>query len=150
MSAHQRQPERVVARPLSIPDWSGTLSRTDAITGTLTCSSTGWRMALTGTPDGRGMVHLTARFDSPVMADDAAPWTDEFGIGQLHEVRRGDPGSGYVCLWTGTIRSFDLKTWAGEMADRYGGRMALTGKTQGPGVISLRAVASVVSEPQNV
>lgn len=72
MSARQRQQSSSAAR-LSIPEWSGSLSRTDTCGGHLICSSTGWRMAVTGTADGARLVHLTAKFDSPVFADDAFP-----------------------------------------------------------------------------
>jgi len=50
---------------------------------------------------------------------------------------------GYICLWTGSVCTDDGKVWAGEIADRYGGRLVLTGKSHGGCVTSLRAVARV-------
>jgi hypothetical protein len=138
MSARQRAPERIVSPRLSIPEWQGVLSRTDIITGNLICSSTGWRLKMTGTADGK-VILLTAQFDSPVFGDDAFPGAIEGEIVKPHEKQ----AAGYDCFWTGSIKTDDRKAWAGEMGDRYGGRLALTGKAQGPGVISLRAVASV-------
>ena len=133
MSARQRDVIR--HEPLKISDWSGTLSRTsDAIAGNLICSSTGWRLKLTGTSGGKGIVHITAQFDSPTFIDDAAPWTNEHEMIKPHEAKAG----GYDCFWTGTITATGPK-WTGEMGDRYGGRLVLTGKTEREGVVSLRA-----------
>lgn len=143
MSARQRQSEVISRAPLRIAAWSGTLSRTDTITGSLICSATGWRMALTGTLDGARTIHLTARFDSPVMADEAAPWTDEFGIIRSFEVDPSTRGAAYDCVWVGTIRKDDAGAWAGEMGDRYGGRLKIEGKSQGNGVMSLRAAVAL-------
>ncbi len=139
MSARHRQPERIVTPRMKIAAWSGTLSRTsDAITGSLICSATGWRMALTGTLDGARTIHLTASFDSPTFADDAAPWSDEHEMVKPHEAQAG----GYDGIWVGTIRKDDAGAWAGEMAARYGGRLKIDGKSQGNGVMSLRAAVS--------
>lgn len=143
MSARHRQEERPQTLKLDkLADWSGALSRTsDGITGHLVCSMTGWRLKLTGTSGGKGIVHLTGQFDSPVISDDAAPWIDEHEMIKPHELQAG----GYDCFWTGTTTAAG-DSWAGELADRYGGRLALTGKTQREGVVSLRAVARSIEE----
>lgn len=140
MSARQRQTERVVAPRLDLPDWTGVLSRTDTITGHLICSMTGWRLALTATAD-RDTIYVTAQFDGPLMADDAAPWTDDYEIAKPHQRR----SAGYDCFWTGFMKRLG-NDWAGEIGDRYGGRLMLTGKTQREGVISLRATAQMAEE----
>jgi len=54
---------------------------------------------------------------------------------------------GYLCHWIGSIRTDDSNGWAGEIADRYGGRLMLTGKAHGGGVTSLRAVATMRTPP---
>ena len=94
-------------------------------------------MAVTGTADGKRLVHLTAKFDSPVFADDAFPGAIEGDLARPYEAQ----AAGYLCLWVGSIRTDDGKAWAGEIADQYGGRLVLTGKAHGGGVTSLRAVA---------
>lgn len=137
MSARQR--EVIRHTPSKVADWSGTLSRTsDAITGNLVCSATGWRLKLTGTAGGKGIVYITAQFDSPTFSDDAAPWTDEHELIKPHE----EQGRGYDCFWTGGITATGT-AWTGDIADRYGGCLTLTGKTEREGVVSLRAVAKL-------
>lgn len=100
-------------------------------------------MAVTGTADGPRLVHLTAQFDSPVFADDAFPGAIEGDLARPHEAQ----AVGYLCHWIGSIRTDDGKAWAGEIADRYGGRLVLTGKAHGGGVTSLRAAAAMRAPP---
>ena len=98
---------------------------------------------MTGTADGARLVHLTAKFDSPVFADDAFPGAIEGDLARPHETR----AVGYLCHWVGSIRTADGKVWTGEIADQYGGRLLLIGKAHGGGVTSLRAVAQVAPAP---
>ena len=139
MSVGYRGEVRLRLPRLSIPDWSGTLDCTDEVTGGLVCLATGWRLKLVGTRIDRGLLYLSAMFDRPVFSDDAFPGSIEQEIAKRHERQ----GEGYVSLWVGDVRSDDFKAWKGELADHYGGRLVLAGKTHGGGVTSLRAVARI-------
>lgn len=146
MSARHRQPERVVTPRMKIADWSGTISPVDGtaraklcdMSGSMICPATGWRLAITAVFDD-GTIFVTASFDMPIAADDAAPWTLEHEMAKPHQLQ----AAGYDRRWTGAMPQVGKGAWAGEVGDRYGHVLKIDGKAQGGGIISLRAAVAL-------